>query len=100
MFEDKQSNVLFVFVSPRTLSDKEEEKLSELLHEAPSYVKGVKEGWSILFTGMKEQNSIIKAGLQTRDDMVKDLSESFWSEYKDNSFWFLDGTEMKKLQVM
>lgn len=97
MFEDKEFKVLFVFVSPRALSDEEVNKLSELSEKDPSYVKGVKEGWSILFTGMKEQNSIIKAGFQTRDDMVKELSESFWSEYEDKSFWFLDGTEMKQI---
>jgi molecular chaperone HtpG len=97
MFEDKEFKVLFVFVSPRALNDEEVEKLSELSEKDPSYVKGVKEGWSILFTGMKEQNSIIKAGLQTRDDMVKELSESFWSEYQEKSFWFVDGTEMKQM---
>ena len=97
MFEDKEFNVLFAFVSPRALNDNEIEKLSELSEKDPSYVKGVKEGWSILFTGMKEQNSIIKAGLQTRNDMVKELADYFWSEYKDNNFWFLDGTRMKKI---
>jgi hypothetical protein len=96
IFKQKRHNVLFVFISPRPLSQEEEIKLAEISEKDPSYAKGTREGWSILFTGMKNQNSIIKAGVQSRSDMVRELSDSFWMDYQEHSFWFLDGTEMKK----
>lgn len=96
VFEEKKRNVLFVFVSPRVLSCEEEQKLSTFLDKDPEYVKGVREGWSILFTGTEKINSIIKAGLQSRADMIKAIPEEFWLNNKDTTFLFLDGTEMKK----
>ncbi|NRB11561.1 MAG: hypothetical protein HRU35_08180 [Rickettsiaceae bacterium] len=97
MYEQKRVNVLFVFISPRKLNEKEEGKLKGLLDRDPDYCTGVKEGWSILFTGMNEQNLVIKAGIQSRANMVKELTDSFWKEYKEHSFWFADGTVMKQL---
>ena len=47
-----------------------------------------------LVTNMEKENVIIKPGKVSRDSMVASLSNEFWKEYQDWSFFFLDGKEM------
>jgi hypothetical protein len=97
LFKDKKVNVLFAYVSPIKLTQEEMVELDNVAQKDPVYEKGVNEGWSILFTGMKKSNVIIKAGIQSRDSMIRAIPSSFWSEYKEYEFKFLDGTSMTKI---
>jgi len=62
----------------------------------PSYVKGVREGWSLLATSMHIDNVVICPGLTTREHLVSLISDNFWETFKDFTFKFTDGTIMKK----
>lgn len=97
-FGCKEKNVLFVFINPRDLTPEEETEFAQYQVKDTNYVKGVKEGWSILFTGMPKENTIIRAGIQTRNSMVSLISDEFWEEYADYTFKFLDGVQMMKAE--
>lgn len=88
--KEKKDYVLFVFISPRNLNDYEQERLVD--YEADvDYIKGVKEGWSILFIG-HEQKYYIKPGIATRDEMYALIPESIRKNKLDNVIYF-DTTE-------
>ncbi len=91
MFESKELDVFYVFVTPRELTDDENRKLEIYRDKDPEYHKGVKEGWSILLTGRNTYNYIIKAGIQSRTTLVDMLPDEFWSENQEYAFKFLDG---------
>jgi len=97
MSKNKKHKVLFVFIAQRKLTIDEEKELNNLKDKDINYVKGVREGWSLLFTGMKEHNVIIKPGIHKRDDMVNEIPFSFWDTFRENEFFFLDGTPMKQV---
>lgn len=92
----KEVYVLYVFISPKTLSEDETLELKNIEKEK-SYVKGVKEGWSILVTGMDQNNVVIKAGKLKREEIVAEIPETFWNKYNDYTFKFTDDTIMKKV---
>jgi molecular chaperone HtpG len=96
IWKEKKVNVLFVFINARELTSEELSVLKEYETSDPTYVKGVKEGWSLLFTGKNEMSLIIKAGIQKREDMVSLIPPKFWETYKDIAFSFLDGTPMEQ----
>ena len=75
---------------------KEENELEKYTIKDPSYVKGVREGWSILATSMDIDNVIIAPGKVTREHLVSLISDDFWEEYKDYTFKFTDNTIMQK----
>ncbi|MCG7653532.1 ATP-binding protein [Alteromonas sp. Cnat2-8] len=95
-YENKSINVLYLFVSPRTLTQREEEKLAELSSEEASYAKGVREGWSILITGVSVDNVVVMPGRQDRGELVKKLSPHFWEDNSEYNFKFLDGADLKE----
>lgn len=95
-YENKLVNVLFLFVSPRKLTQLENEKLVQLSSKNASYVKGVREGWSILITGASVDNIVIMPGRQERAQLVKKLSPHFWEDNSGYNFKFLDGTDINE----
>ena len=97
-YKNKKVNVLFVFIAQRELTIDEEKDLNNLKEKDPNYVKGVREGWSLLFTGMEEHNVIIKPGIYKRDDVVKEIPSSFWVAFREYEYFFLDGNPMKQIQ--
>ena len=86
--------MLYVFISPRALSEQEEKDLQRIEQEDPIYAEGIRHGWSLLMTGMKYQNAIIKPRIRKRDDMISELNEDFWNQYEDHEFYFTDGTRI------
>lgn len=86
---------LYVYISPATLSEADEAKLKEHMDDH-EYVNGVRDGWSVLVTGMNEFNTLIKPGVHNRDALVKLLPERFWIEFSEYKFRFCDGTIMEK----
>lgn len=91
--EEKISPVLFVFIAPRKLNKQEEIRLAELETEKENaqYVKGVREGWSILFLGAIEKY-IIEPGKISREQMVQKIPRSFKEIKPDIKYIFTDGS--------
>lgn len=91
--------VLYVYISPRKLSHDEAQKLDGYKIKDPEYYKGANEGWSLLLTGMKTSNIIIKAGIQDRQMLVNSLPSEFWEENKEVTFKFIDGELMELIST-
>ncbi len=88
----KRDYVLFVFVAPRYLNEVERARLSDFETTDPIYVKGVKEGWSILFIGHAKKY-IILPGLTKRADIINEVPDSIKSHKIDDiEYYNLDGT--------
>lgn len=83
------STVLFAFVAPRELNEKEQECLRELEEQDPEYVKGVREGWSILFLGAI-QKYVICPGIVDRRTIAEKVPESFLAIKPEITYVFTD----------
>lgn len=95
-FNQKDRYVILAYVAPRQLTVKEEYELEKYTIKDPSYVKGVREGWSILATSMHIDNVVIAPGKVTREHLISLISVEFWEKYKDYTFKFTDNTIMTK----
>lgn len=93
--EEKISPVLFVFIAPRKLNEQEEIRLAELETEPENtqYIKGVREGWSILFLGAIGKY-IIEPGIVSRKQMVQKIPESYKKLEPDIQYVFTDGSSV------
>ena len=89
--EEHKSPTLFAYIAPRPLSAQESERLNDYEKTNPSYVKGVKEGWSILFLGAM-QEYIICPGIVTRKYIVDKIPESLKNKDKTIVYYNTDGT--------
>jgi hypothetical protein len=94
--EEYYRYVLVVYICPYELTAEQNNELEKYKTIDPSYVKGVREGWSLLATSMKIDNIVICPGLTTREHLVSLISDDFWDAYKDFTFKFTDDTIMKK----
>lgn len=92
----KEKYVLMIFVSPLTLTLEQNIELEKYKNTNSLYIKGVREGWSILITSMDIDNLIIAPGKVTREHLVSLISDDFWEQYKDYTFKFTDNTIMQK----
>lgn len=90
--EQKKDYVLYTYIAPRGLNNEEEMRVKELEERDPDYVKGVYEGWSILFIG-KIQKYVILPGIQTREDMIKSVPKSYLELEGDITYYNTDGTK-------
>jgi hypothetical protein len=95
--KQKERYILVVYISPRELTVKQERELEKYIDTEPSYVKGVREGWSLLVTSMEKDNVIIHPGITTREHLVSLVSNDFWETYTDYKFRFTDNTIMEKI---
>ncbi|MFR0018738.1 MAG: hypothetical protein ACLRU3_02160 [Paraclostridium sp.] len=91
--DKKRDYALFVYISPRSLNDKEKIRLREYELEDAKYVKGVREGWSILFLG-KMQKYVILPGLCTRKEIIEAIPYSYIEEVSDVTYYNTDGTKV------
>ena len=93
--EKNISPVLFTFIAPRKLNEQEEARLAELETEAENaqYVKGVREGWSILFLGDIEKY-IIEPGIVSRKQIVQKIPASYKQIKPDIQYVFTDGSSV------
>lgn len=93
--EEKISPVLFIFIAPRKLNKQEEIRLAELeiAPENTQYVKGVREGWSILFLGAIEKY-VIEPGIISRKQMVQKIPASYKKLKPDIQYVFTDGSSV------
>ena len=86
----KKGASLFVFIAPRELSAEETEKLKEFEQNDPEFVKGVKEGWSILF--ISNQEYVIMPGIVTRSEIISKIPESVKNKNPDTIYYNTDNT--------
>ncbi|HEQ1859041.1 TPA: ATP-binding protein [Providencia alcalifaciens] len=93
---DKDIIMVYIFISPWDISDDDQNQLCKLDKSEFEYIKGVKEGWSILITGMHENNLVIKAGYNPRESLLDMLPDDFWNIYSNYNFTFTDGTPAMK----
>jgi hypothetical protein len=82
---------LYVYISPSELSQEDEHRLHSYLDEE-QFIRGVRNGWSVLVTGMSDSNIIISAGVKKREELIKLIPTDFWDKYQTYSFRFCDGT--------
>lgn len=87
----KKDFVLFAFIAPRQLNDAEKTRLFDFYGNDEEYVKGVKEGWSILFIG-HAQKYVIIPGYAKRADAIKRIPNSIISNTDGITYYNLDGT--------
>ena len=79
-----------MFIAPRDLSAKETEKLKEFEQNDPEFVKGVKEGWSILF--ISNQEHVIMPGIVSRSEIISKIPESVKNNNPDTIYYNTDNT--------
>lgn len=73
-FGMEEDCVIFAFIAPRDLTEKEQKSLQE--HEKDeNYFKGVREGWSVLFF-VETGKYYVKPGLATREEMYRWIPRS------------------------
>ena len=80
----------YVFVLPRELNTEEEEMLKRYAH-IPDYIRGVREGWSILYYDYKS-GYVIAPGIQKREDMLKLLPREALEHDDGLEYYFTDDT--------
>lgn len=93
--EQKISPVLFAYIAPRKLNEKEDIRLSEMEIEPENaqYVKGVREGWSILFLGAVKKY-IIEPGIVSRKQIIQKIPASYKQMEPDIQYMFTDGSSV------
>ena len=86
----KKGVCLFAFIAPIELSTEESEQLKEFEQNDPEFVKGVKEGWSILFISNEEY--VIMPGIVTKAEIISKIPESVKNKNSDITFYNTDDT--------
>ncbi|CDT05466.1 conserved hypothetical protein [Vibrio coralliirubri] len=95
--KNKNRKMIYIYISPRDMVDADLVRLNNFIDTDPVYFDGVKNGWSVLITGMKEHNLIIRPGVVKRDELLKIIPEEFWVEYSEYNFEFSDGSLASRL---
>lgn len=91
--EKKISYALYAYIAPRELSEMDQEMLAEYEESDPDYVRGVKEGWSILFLGAC-QKYVISPGILPRAEMAGKVKEGYRKMNPDIMYLYSDGTKV------
>lgn len=91
--EKKISYALYAYIAPRELSEMDQEMLAEYEESDPDYVRGVKEGWSILFLGSC-QKYVISPGIVPRAEMAGKVKEGYRKMNPDIVYLYSDGTKV------
>lgn len=91
--EKKVSYALYVYIASRDLDETDQQKLEEYKEKDPDYVRGVKEGWSILFLG-ECQKYVICPGIVPRAEMAQKVKEDYRKLTPDITYLYSDGTKV------
>lgn len=89
--------ILCAFIAPCSLSSDDLRHLERYRTEDPEYVKGVEQGWSILFLGKDDVNSVCRPGIVSRQELVRSVPADFWAKHLEIDFVFLDGINAREL---
>lgn len=74
--DEYEQYALYVYIASRDLDETDQQKLEEYKEKDPDYVRGVKEGWSILFLG-ECQKYVICPGIVPRAEMAQKVKEDY-----------------------
>lgn len=92
VIDEKRDYVLFAFIAPRKLNEAEKTRLDDFIENDPIYVKGVTEGWSILFLGNARQYYMLP-GRVNKSALVSMVPESIKNKKIDDiTYYNLDET--------
>lgn len=83
----------FTLRRSRDLDETDQQKLEEYKEKDPDYVRGVKEGWSILFLG-ECQKYVICPGIVPRAEMAQKVKEDYRKLTPDITYLYSDGTKV------
>lgn len=89
--EDRKKIVLFVYICPREVHSNEKESLKEYMNNQ-DYMKGIEEGWSILFYRFNNEYIIIP-GIVSREDILKKVPDYAKMHNDEFEYYFSDGTK-------
>lgn len=93
LYAEKQiTDALYVYIASRDLDETDQQKLEEYKEKDPDYVRGVKEGWSILFLG-ECQKYVICPGIVPRAEMAQKVKEDYRKLTPDITYLYSDGTK-------
>lgn len=81
------------YIASRDLDETDQQKLEEYKEKDPDYVRGVKEGWSILFLG-ECQKYVICPGIVPRAEMAQKVKEDYRKLTPDITYLYSDGTKV------
>lgn len=90
---DNKDYALFVYISPDKLSEEDERKLQDYEGNDDTYVKGVKEGWSILFLGY-DQTYYILPGKREKNELIALIPPSIRDRKDSVVYYNLDETPL------
>lgn len=91
--EKNISYALYAYIAPRVLNETDEARLKEYNESDPDYVRGVKEGWSILFLGAC-QKYVICPGIVPRAEIAKKVNEGYRKMTPGITYLYSDGTSV------
>ena len=91
--DKKISYALYAYIAPRELSRLDQEMLAGYEESDPDYVRGVKEGWSILFLG-ECKKYVISPGIVPRAEMAGKVKEGYRKINPDITYLYSDGTKV------
>ena len=91
-FALKKGASLFAYIAPRELTYEENLRLKDFEQTNPKYVKGVKEGWSILFFSNGEY--VIEPGIVFKADIINEIPNGIKAKDPDITYFNTDGTKL------
>lgn len=97
--ELNRQKVLMIYIAPKVLSEEDKYFLEDFEDVDPDNHRGIQEGWSLLLTGMDEENIKILPGLRSRKELVETISDYFWEIYSEYTFEFTDGKNLRDYKI-
>lgn len=91
-FEYSKGASLLAFIAPRELTDEESLRLKDFEESNPKFVKGIKEGRSILFLSNEEY--IIEPGIVSKSYIISKIPDSIKTKDPNITYFNTDGTKL------
>lgn len=89
--DEKRKNVIYIYIDPKELNEEEKEKIKNY-ESNEDYMKGIREGWSILFYRYNDEYLIVP-GMMSRDEIIKQIPEYARNHDDGVEYYFTDGTK-------
>ena len=89
--EKQKDYALFVYIAPKELSDEDAKRLADYIDKDDIYIKGVREGWSILLLGY-DQKYFILPGYCEKSSLIELIPASIRNRDGGITYYNLDET--------
>ena len=89
--EDHKKYVLYTYISPRNLSEEEELEITKYAYSS-EFIRGIHEGWSILFYRYSD-GYLVAPGIVAREKMVEQIPSIAKNHNDGITYCFTDGTK-------